>query len=225
MLGFGWTNPFPLQLGGGISYIEDERNALLDEYEAKIGLSREEDTENYAESLADAQAVAIIWHTNNRLRRQAIPEFMLENLVVWEESTGLRPTNDALMPDRRRILAAKLRGQINNALTDIEAVAQKILGDNFVKLELVAPVNAVSYWPGVNPGPPGYEWVSNYAHIAIRMTRTGLTAAEFQDLRTNLFLHFNDFLPAWMTYEVGIGPTSGNAQFVLNQGILGRTLL
>lgn len=225
MLGLGWTNPFPLQIGGGTSFIEEERNAILDEVQAKIGLSRATDTENYAESLADAQAVAIIWHTNNRLRKQAIPEFMLENLVVWEESTGLRPTDTALMPTRRRVLAAKLRGQINNALSDIVAVAQKILGDNFVKLELVAPVNAVSYWPGVNPGPPGYEWVSNFAHIAIRMTKDNLTNAEFDGLRTDLFLHFNDFLPAWMTYEVGVGPATGDAQFVVNQGILGQTLL
>ena len=39
MIGFGYTNPLPFNIGGGISYIEEERNALLDEYQAKIGLS------------------------------------------------------------------------------------------------------------------------------------------------------------------------------------------
>lgn len=220
MIGFGWTNPFPVNLGGGESIVEGERGALLDGIERELGLSPQDDTENYAETAGEATAVAIIWAISARLRNQAIPERMLEQLTVWEESTGLRPTADDLPIDRRALLAGKMRGQINNAIIDIEEVCQKVLGNNYVEVVQTDESNAVGYWPGVNPGPPGYEWSSNYGQIGVVMTMDGLSNAQILDKRDRLHLELEHLLPSWMSFQIGVG-----SSFTVNAGIVGRTFL
>jgi len=220
MIGFGWTNPFPIELGGGDSDYEVEVGALVKQYMAKIAISDAEDTESYAEALGEATALSIIWSCNERLRNQGIPTRMLENLAVWEEATGLRPSRHDSEIDRRNDLAGKMRGQTNNALGDISDVALKILGSNFVALLKVDPVNHVVYWPGINPGPPGYEWSSNRAHVAIKMTETGLTPDESQRVRSKLSRQMHALLPAWMTFSVGVGDS-----FTVGSATVGKTLL
>ena len=217
MIGFGWTNPFPLNMGGGTSTKQVVRNAMAGRMRKWIDI---DDPASQAELAGESAILAIIWACNKRLSGQAIPERMIENLEVWEESTGLRPVPEMSDVQRRAELAGKLRGQINNALSDIEESASTILGVNFEELIVVAPADVVSYWPAINPGPPGYEWSSNRAHIAIRMNKQGLTEVQFLDLKDRLHLQLNTLLPAWMTFEIGIDDS-----FVANVGILGQTLI
>lgn len=218
MIGFGWKNPFPLTFGGGESTKELVRNTILLRL-AKI-LDTDSSTEHYAETAGEAALIALIWSVNKRLANQGIPARMIDNLSVWEESTGLKPAEGDSGPERRAQLEGKLRGQINNAVVDIEDVARKSLGINFVALIMVDPANRISYWPGVNPGPPGYEWSSNQAHIAIQMNKTNLTDQEFIDKRERLHVQLQRLLPSWMTFEIGTGTS-----FQANIGILGQAIL
>lgn len=218
MIGFGWTNPFPLRLGGGKSTKQVVRNAILNAL--SYFLDPSSSTGNYAETSGEAAIVAMIWACNKRLQNQAVPTRMLERLTTWEQATNLRPSDEDTAVERRAWLAAKMRGQINNAITDVQEIAAAALGVNFEAVIQVADVDVISYWPGVNPGPPGYEWCSNYAHIAVKTNKTGLTDYQYNDKVDRLQQQIHKILPSWMTFEIGTGDS-----FVAAVGILGQGLL
>lgn len=218
MLGLGATNPFPFVMGGGDSVVEVEHEALLATLEKGFDIGS--DTGLYAETYADAIAIAVIWACNQRLANQMVPERMLENLTVWEESCRLRPAIDDFDSVRRAKLAAKLRGLANNALGDIEQAMLKILGVNFVQVTQPDPANWITYWPGVNPGPPGFEWCSNRARVAVVMTPDGLDAETIAEKQGAVVSQLDGMCPAWMSFLVGVG--NG---FIVNIGIVGQTIL
>jgi hypothetical protein len=217
-LGFGIYNPMPLQLGGGDSLLEQEHQAILDALED--GFDPEVDTEHYWEAYAEAVAVFMIWRINERLKSQGQPLTMIENLPVWEESTEIRVNPSDKDYDRRSRLNAKLRGVANNAMPDIESAARDILGANFEQVTLVDPADWIVYWPGINPGPPGFEWSSNRAAVAVVMNSNSLSEIEFNEKRVALSNQLDAMLPAWMRYAIGTGTA-----FVANIGIVGQTLL
>jgi len=217
-LGLGSTNPLPFTLGGGDSTVQIEHQAILDALEPGFDISNT--TALYAEAYAEAIAVAMIWYSNARLSNQMIPERMLENLTVWEESCTLRPSPDEPDRDRRSRLSAKLRGVAANALGDIEEAAITILGANFNQLSQPSPANQVVYWPGVNPGPPGYEWSSNRASISISINSNNLDKNSQASLVSAMILQLDAMCPSWMTFRVGVG-----LSFICNQGIVGQTIL
>jgi len=144
----------------------------------------------------------------------------MEALTDWEQVLKLNPSVDDSDQERRARVAAKLRGLINNALPDIEATAMKVLGVNFGAVVLVDPANQIVYWPGGTPGNPGFEWYSSRAIVGIRMTTTGLNAVQFAAKRAALIQALDSTLPSWMAAATGVG-----SEFVVNQGIVGQTLL
>jgi hypothetical protein len=217
-LGLGATNPIPFTLGGGDSFVEQEQQLILSALD--LGLDPDASTGNYAEAYAEATAISMIWACDSRLANQAIPERMMENLAVWEQACGLRPTVDDLDIDRRGVLSAKLRSTAGNAMGDIASACKKILGANFVAVHLTAPVNWIVYWPGVNPGPPGFEWSSNRARISVQMTESGLGKKEFDNKRAAVVNQLDAMLPVWMTFQIGVGTA-----FIANVGIVGKTLV
>ncbi len=217
MIGFGQPNPFPFTLGGGESPEETEHMALLDALAP--GWDADEDPIHNAECLAYAQILSTIWACNKRLTNQALPMRMLENLTTWEEVLKLRPSARDTDVDRRRRVAAKLRGLGNNTIGDIRDAVEALLGENFDDLVFVAPANVVSYWP-VNPGPPGFEWTSNRAVLGVRMNKNALSESAFFDKRAALVDLLDSILPSWMTFRIGVGTS-----FIVNQGVVGQTFL
>src|SRR5262245_53234357 len=125
LLGFGRKNPFPFTFGGGESTIDVLHEALLDAYAPGWDVS--DDTEKAAEAYMQALAVTFFWVANRRLAHQGQPLKMIEFLTTWEQATGLRPTAKDRPVDRRRRLAAKLRGLISNTLHDIEGACRELL--------------------------------------------------------------------------------------------------
>ena len=219
-MGFGIYGTFPFTFGDtSDDAFEVEHTAMLGAL-AEYGLDATEGTEHEIETYAHALALSMIWDADERLANQAIPEKMLEALTDWEQILKLTPTIDDSDQERRARVAAKLRGLINNALPDIEATAKKVLGVNFAAVVLVDPANHITYWGGGIPGPPGLEWYSSRAIVAIRMTQTGLSASQFAAKRAALIQALDAMLPAWMSGAVGVG-----SQFVVNQGIVGTTLV
>jgi hypothetical protein len=211
-------NPFPRRLGGGARYLEVEHQAILDRLAP--GWDTSVDTELYAETWAQAIAVSIVWSLNTRVRRCLIPNSMVEALPIWEEACRLRPAPTDTVFARRRAVAAKLRGLAGNTIADIEATAQSFLGAHFVALHTVAEEDTTTYWPGINPGPPGFEWFSNRCHIGIAMTQADATDAEVADSVSRLLVELQALVPAWMTFVVG---TSEGA--IADLAITGLTLI
>lgn len=218
-MGFGVYGTFPFTFGDTTDdAFEVEHKALLEAMSP--ALDPTEDTAHEIETYAEALGLAMIWDANERLANQAIPEKMLEALTDWEQVLKLNPSVDDSDQERRARVAAKLRGLINNALPDIEATAKKALGVNFGAVVLVDPANQVTYWPGGVPGPPGLEWYSSRAIVGIRMTTAGLNAAQFAAKRAALIQALDSTLPSWMAMACGVG-----SEFVVNQGIVGQTLI
>ena len=218
-MGFGVYGTFPFTFGDTTDdAFEVEHKALLEAMSP--ALDPTEDTAHEIETYAEALGLAMIWDANERLANQAIPEKMLEALTDWEQVLKLNPSVDDSDQERRARVAAKLRGLINNALPDIEATAKKALGVNFGAVVLVDPADHYVYSPANVPGPPSFEWSSSRAIVGIRMTTTGLNAAQFSAKRAATIQALTSMLPSWMAESVGVG-----SEFVINEGVFGVTLL
>jgi hypothetical protein len=212
LLGFGRKNPFPFTFGGGESTIDVLHEALLDAYAPGWDVS--DDTEKAAEAYMQGLAVTFIWVANRRLAHQGQPLKMIEFLTTWEEATGLRPSAKDRPIDRRRRLAAKLRGLVDSTLLDIEAACRDLLGKNFVALRPTALSDEIVYWPGQNPGPPGFEWSSNRCTLHVEVTKSSLSDSEFDTAMGELERLLDGVVPAWMTFTwhtnsafmVGVSP-------------------
>lgn len=223
MAGLGKFNPWPLQFGGATRPIETEYNALREALAPnRQGYDVDDDLMD-VEVYAQAMALAQIWAANRRSANQAIPARMLEELPREEEILGLKPAPTDTMLDRRASVEGKRRGLAGNAMPDIEAACQAVLGANFVAVHGVEPEDEITYWPGVNPGPPGREWSSNRCSIGVRMNTVGLTDAQRDQKIATATEKLDAMLPAWMTFVVGTG--NADDGWICDVGICDLTLL
>lgn len=172
------------------------------------------------ETFAHARVEGMVWGAGARLSNQAIPEKMMEALPEWETILNLNPVPGTSDFARRAAVAARKRGLTNNALPDIEAVAAKVMGANYNEVVIVDPDNVVSYWPGGVPGPPGFEWCSNEAMIAVRVNKTGLDDAAFLAKVGNLREQLDRLVPSWMKFNIGVGTS-----FTVGADIVGQDLI
>lgn len=214
----GLAYQFPFLLGESDETQTEEHNALLEALAPAFDVT--EGTELWCEAYADATAIAAAWSACDRLRSQGIPLRMLETLSTWERSLGLRPTVQQTDVERRQSVDAKFRGLSHNAYVDIEEAVRDILGDNLVHVIVNAPADAITYWPGINPGPPGYEWTTSTARLCVVMTEDGLSPGTLERKKAAVVTQLNTMLPAWQTFVVGVG-----SSFVVSVGIVGKTLL
>lgn len=222
MPGFG-RNPWPRRFGGGKRAHQQEHEALLEALAPGYDISS--DSAVYAEAYAHGVGVAFVWTAAGRARGAMQPTRMLESLADWETATGTRPSVRDTVARRRAAVAAKLRGLTGNRMGDISDACIALLGDRFAGIATVASADEVAYWPGINPGPPGFEWSSNRSHIMLIIHKTGLAEAEFVDVRAQAFRLLDSMLPSWMTFAIGASPASTGSVFIVNQGIVGSTIL
>ena len=216
---FGGHGAFARTFGGGPSEFELEHAVLLDAL--ADGYDKSYGTASWAELYAMAQGTAIIWAINHRLTNQAIPERMMESIVDWETICKIRPVPDDSLQTRRARIAAALLGVASNTMTGMQDACEALLGSMFVELRSVAPENEIAYWPGVYPGPPGYEWSSNRCVVAVVVQQGAQSDVEFKLAIDRCFQMLDAMAAGWLTFQVGIGLGG----FVCGQGIVGLTLL
>lgn len=217
-MSFGAYGGFPLKLGGTRDMpLRVEHQALISALEAGYDPA---DPVHAIETFAQARGVHMVWSAGKRLSNQAIPEKMLEMLPVWEGILGLTPAPGTSDFARRAAVAARMRGLLNNALPDIEEVCAKVMGSNYEAVVTVDPALVTAYWPGGIPGPPGFEWCSNTATIGVRVNKNGLDDAGFLAKVARLRDQLDKLLPAWMTYNIGVG-----SDFVVGVSIVGQDFL
>lgn len=225
MAGFGKTNSFPRRFGGGTRARTYEERALS-RSDAKDGFRPLEGTIKAIEARAYSAAVSNIWAVDERLRGNDIPMRMLETLPTYEEVLRTRPSPDDSDNARRAVVAAKLRGISGQATSeDIEEVCRTLLGSAFEGLRVVDATNEFSYWPGMNPGPPGFEWTSNRCVIGIAVRQDSRTDAAWQRVIARLRDTLSTLLPAWEIFEIG----TDDGGFIIGDGpecgIVGVTFL
>ena len=214
-MGFGASGRFPFRFGSTRnSAATVAHQALLVALEP--ALDPTPGTVHEIEAFVEARILAMIWDAGERLANQANPLKMLEALPVWEEILGIVPEPRSTDNARRAAVAAKLRGLNGNTMIDIEAASNALLGRNFEALVTVDPALAVTYWPGGVPGPPGFEWYSTNAVVAIRVNAFGLDATSGQRKGALLYNLLDSLLPTWMTFAIGVGE-----EFVVGQSIVG----
>lgn len=219
MAGFGRPNPFPFRFGGGRRPHEVALAAMLDGLAPIYDVRPESNV--YAEVYSYSRALLFLWAVNGRVRGSMNPSRMLETLTVWEEAMRLRPSGHDPLTVRRARVAARLRGIAGNAIGDLEDAAAKAAGLHFSELLTVPEASESTYWPGVNPGPPGYEWCSNRATVAVKLQRLTVSDAEFSQVISRVWEALIDMMPTWMTLEIG----SADGGFVCDVGIVGETLI
>lgn len=212
-------SPFPRRFGGGKHVIEQEHEALLQALAPAFDIT--DDSPIYAEAYAQACAVAFVWTASGRARGAFIPARMLETLTDWEEACRTRPSSSDSTADRRARVAGKLRGLTGNTLGDIGDALRALLGQRFVDVVVVAPANEVVYWPGVNPGPEGFDWSSNRAVIAARLDVASMSGSEARSLLQRALELLDSMAPAWE----GVNAGTGTGVWIVNQGVVGQTLL
>jgi hypothetical protein len=209
--------PLALPLGGGPDDCDVEQAALLQALSLVLDPT---DPIQIALTYGEGLAVAMIWNVNRRLAGQLDPNRMIETLSTWETACQLRPLPTDTDTDRRNALASRFLGYAGNALAQIVNAASAIAGEAFVGFA-VAIGDTTTYSPGINPGPPGFEWSSNRALLAIQLVRAGLPDAAFEDMRRRLRVELSLICPSWMTFNVG----TLEGGFVASVGIVGVTLL
>jgi len=211
-----WT--LPLRLGARDDTLDIEHGALLDALRRYFDTS--EGTELWDETRAEARAIEMIWRIGWRVGKQNFPLKMLENLPKWEEACRLKPAIGTPDVERRAALAGKLRGLGGNDVASMIASAALVAGKNFTSGNLIDPSDVVSYWPGINPGPPGYEFSSSFATLGIQLNKNGLSEAEFLALRNKVIENIDDLRPSWMTYVIGTDDTFLFGIGIVNQSVV-----
>lgn len=220
MAGFGQNNPFPRRFGSGRRPVELERVALEGAYK-RNGFDPRNPTVA-AECYAFARPLAAVWGISERLRGAEIPARMIETLPTYEEILRTRPSIEDSDNERRTVVAAKLRGIAGQATSeDIEDVCTALLGPSFEGLARVDPSEIISYWPGVNPGPPGFEWTSNICTLGILVRRGPQDDGRWARLLSHLHDILGTLLPAWEIFFVG----TDDGGFIADLGIPDVTML
>ena len=197
---------FPWSLGGHDPTIDQEHQAILDAYAPGWDVS--EDTEIHAEAWMEAVAVSMIWNVNRRFGNQLIPTRMTDLLEPYERACGLRPKPTAPAKARRNALAAKLRGLAGNLYADIQAAARNAAGSAYVATAVAAAADIFSYLPGINPGPPGFEFSSNRALVSIWLQPGGRSQSGFLAVHRAVFDAIDAIKPVWLRVNIGTAQAS-----------------
>ena len=218
LVGFGRKNVFPFTFGGPESVIDTMHEALLDAYAPAWDI--EDSSDKHAEAYAQALAVSFVWAANRRLANQGQPRKMLEFLTTWEQAARLRIAATDGAASRRRRLAAKMRGIAGNTLDDIEGACRELLGPAFKALRTTPAMDELVYWPGMNPGPPGFEWCSNRCALRVQLDKGHLAEGDFDRLVGELLRTLDGQAPAWMTFNWFIGDGFWSGQSALGEDAL-----
>lgn len=211
-------SPFPRRWGGQKHPVELEHEALLDALTPYLDVTA--DSEVYPEALAQALGVTVAWVAAGRARCSLIPARMLETLTSWETACRTRPSSSDDVQVRRARVASRLRGLIGVTVGDMSAALEELLGASFVQLVFVPVAGEVVYWPGINPGPPGFEWTSNRAIVGVQVQQGALTDTEFLQQKARAAELIDGMIPAWMSYRIGVG-----SSFIAGVGIVGSTFV
>ena len=198
MAGLG-SNSNPMEIGAPKDWEGEVEQSLLEALAPVFDVY--EDTIVAAEVAADAVLVSNIWAASERLANQGQARKMIDALPVQEEAHGLRPGPDDSAKERREALAAKRRGFTGNAAPDVRDVCAAAMGGGFVALHHVPEDEAVSYWPGINPGPAGFEWMSTNALVFAEVTSAGMSGDEFQRRTSNMASIVNDMLSVECAFD------------------------
>lgn len=201
MARFG-RNPFPRQFGGGLRALEFELQGQLDDLAP--GYDVNDESLVYAECYAYAVALDGVWKINWRSTNQEFPMRMQEMLPVWERILRIRVPVESTLIERRRVVAGRFLGLGGNTTGDVYDAVAGLLGDRLEDLSGPSEPDEWAYYPGIMPGPPGYEWCSNRAAYYVTVDRDGLDTAGYLRLISQVADLLENVIRSDMTYVIGV---------------------
>ena len=171
----------------------------------------------HAENLAIARSEAARWRAGDKLANNSLPATCDESLARWLETLAVNSYPGDTRQDIRQRCAAKFRLAIGPTARVVDDAVAQLLGDVFVRswrfegVDLATPPTP-TFWPGVNPGPAGYDlgggtWLSARAFYVVEVQQpAGMSLLTFMELlNVHLFQLLDQILPAWAAFDWAIG--------------------
>lgn len=167
----------------------------------------------HAENLALARSFMAVSRASDRLQFNSQPHTSDEKLGAWTKTLKVQIFEGDTKHDIRQRCAAKYRAVRGPTQSNEDETIEALLGEAFVKVHRTTGVDlatepALTFWPGVNPGPAAYSlgngaWLSERANLVIEVKRPdALPLADYlRLLGTDLFLLLDRMLPAWATFN------------------------
>ena len=234
----GAFNSFPRKFGREQGHVEELLlNALLEGDGS--AMASEVDSYNWAEQLANAHAIAALYHLNQRFANQWDPVRMTDFIPRWERILHLTPLLTDSDTDRRTRIGAKMalyaQPPTQQVITDMMTT---LLGPLFVQIVNTPSSEANAFvgetaanqaygYAGGGVSVPGgvtlpdatalgITWYSSVAYICILTQRTATsTDASYYAQMGTIVQFLDDILPAWATWAwVEDGTTVG--EFILD---------
>lgn len=122
---FGWTNPFPIELGGGPTPTE----ALYAALRSAVGKGGSADDDSGIEGLwrqARASGLAMVASTGERAVLQAFPRHATDALDYYERLLGATPEVGASLLARQAEVETRYTSRVRAALPDLAADLRRI---------------------------------------------------------------------------------------------------
>ena len=211
-MGFGGFHQFPLRFGGGpptLMLVYDGINqALGTAYDTT-------DASNVtAETESEARLIHELWRVNERSQNAFDPIRMTDTLERWESILGLPRRFGATLAMRRAAVEAKLATLSEPTRENVYTVCETALGSAFVGVEYTAipestvrsPANGWDDW-----------WWCDISHVLVRADNSALSSGVFKGLRDSLLGILYDFLPDYVTVDVGVYDSTSSRDFRLDE--------
>jgi hypothetical protein len=159
------------------------------------------DPVNQAQCWAEAVMLANTWAVDERLRGQFIPARMMEDLPTWIQACSLVAQPGDVDQTMRGEVAAQFLGFVGNSMPLVYDIIVAIAGTRFLGFSF--PLWTLYYAPGINPGPPGFEWSGTRSQFAVILSRTGTITSDFLNLVRKVRVQLSKVLPGWDVAVVG----------------------
>lgn len=186
----------------------------------------------HAENLATARLMGWWgWRMPEKLRANCVAMSADDGLAYHVKVMGIPSRPSDRKWQLRQRCAAHAKAIISVALPTLQGTLRELLGGAYVDsfynfgTSLASPP-AVTFWPGVNPGPAefslgGGAWVSERSRLTVVVQiPPGMRIGEFRQLvDVQLFQLLHRALPAWVTF----GWTVGSDGFFLDTSPLDLT--
>ena len=264
MSSFGWRAPLPFKLGGGRSETVRAMHEIVRNGRPLVLQDGGDATEVEAENRTMARMLAVGWRDTERRRLQGDPMKLsanvrpvkdpetgdveaLSTLERWEKILGLRAWDRDALVDRRRAVAARLRGYTSNTIASINGAMSAVFGPWFISVE-ERDIDEVDYAGKAPPGSVQASWATNsftfdadypgiynatypfssgLARITVNFVPPQNTDQTDVDAKASKALETLDaIMPAWMTATTSqwaVNQTSGG--FYADVSLIGLTAI
>jgi len=230
--GFGWHNPWPLELGGGET-LDERTYEALKRAVGEGGYAKNEDGIEGLWRAVRTEALACFHSMAERAILQAFPNVATDHIPVYEELFRITPRGGAPDEERRIAIAAAYTRRIASDHPSL-LVAMQSLDPRFllpdipratsVVVELgkaFEPLTGGPFFGGGRTSTAFPNYASEYIiPVVLDLTATPEPTAVEQIVVVNAKRFLNEVLSSWITYEFSFG---GSAGFILDLSELDAT--